>query len=63
MKGRDPCFKCSVCGEFVKYDRRTTNIKHNTNSVFNSYEEQWYPEEEIIFTHRKCESKTKPTQE
>lgn len=52
--GRDMCFKCSICGQYVKYDRRTTNIENNVVSVFNSSEEQWFPEEEIIFTHKKC---------
>lgn len=54
--GRDPTFKCSGCGQYVKYDRRTVNIDYNTASVFNAREEQWFPEEEVIFTHKKCDA-------
>ena len=56
-KGRDPMFKCSVCGRFVSYDRRTVKIAHYTDSLFDRSQEQWFPEEVIEFTHKKCGGK------
>ena len=56
-RGRDPMFKCSVCGKFVSYDRRRVNVSYYTNAIFDVYQEQWYPEEETEFTHKKCEKK------
>lgn len=57
VRGRDPMFKCSVCGRFVSYDRRTVNIRYYTEAIFDRYEEQWFPEDAIEFTHKKCEKK------
>lgn len=56
-RGREPMFKCAICGRFVSYDRRTVNIRYFTEAVFNSYEEQWFPEDITEFTHKKCEVK------
>jgi len=56
-RGRDAMFKCAICGRFVSYDRRTVNIKYYTDSIFERYEEQWFPEEMIEYTHKKCEVK------
>lgn len=50
-------FKCSICGRFVSYDRRTVNIKYYTDAIFDVHEEQWFPEEVTEFTHKKCEKK------
>ena len=56
-RGRDSMFKCSICGRFVSYDRRTINIHQYTEGIFDVNEEQWYPEEVVEFTHKKCEKK------
>ena len=56
-RGRDAMFKCSICGKFVLYDRRTVNTHQYTDSIFDGSQEQWYPEEEIEFIHKKCEKK------
>ena len=55
MKGRNSVFKCSVCGKFCSYDRRTVNVKTEQISYFDSTQEQWYPEYETTFTHKKCD--------
>lgn len=52
--GRDNCFKCIYCGKFVSHDRRKTNVKHATESYFDAGQEQWYPEEVIIMSHKHC---------
>ena len=55
--GRDPMFKCAICGKYVSYDRRKVNIDYATNAIFSASEEQWFPEDETIFTHKKCDKK------
>lgn len=58
-RGRHPDFKCCICGRFVPYDRRKIIISEYTIGVFNSYEEQWFPEDCIQVSHKKCETKLK----
>lgn len=59
VKGRDPVFKCSICGKFCSYDRRTVNIKQELIYYFDAYEEQWTAEHETIFTHKNVNLKNK----
>ena len=56
-RGRDPMFKCSICGRFVSYDRRTVNWENGVDWVYDGYLEFSIPEDIVIFTHKKCEKK------
>jgi hypothetical protein len=57
--GRHPDFKCVICGRFVSYDRRKTVIEYGIDSIFDKYQEQWFPEEMVYMYHKKCKTKEK----
>lgn len=52
--GRDADFKCIICGKFVSYDKRKTDIDFVIEEKFDSSQEQWYPEEKMYCKHKKC---------
>ena len=60
MKGRDADFKCAICGRYVPYDRRKVDVHYEQIASFNPYQEQYYPEDIIEMTHKKCKTKSKP---
>lgn len=57
--GRTPEFKCSICGKFLSYDRRTVIVNYYTKAIFDYNEEQWFPEDVTEFIHKKCLTKSK----
>lgn len=48
MKGRDPIFKCDVCGKFIAYDDIPDKVK--TEFILDSE----YTTEATCFTHLHC---------
>lgn len=58
-RGRDPDFKCTICGKYVSYDRRTIVIKNYMERMFSTAEEQYLLENVVQITHRKCMKKGK----
>ena len=60
MKGRDADFKCAICGRFTPYDRRKVIVTWHTIAVFSVSQEQYFPEDIIEMTHKKCKTKSKP---
>jgi len=50
-KGRDPMFKCSVCGKFIAYKDISNNVK------IDFIPDTEYTTEETIMTHLSCLTK------
>ena len=51
-KGRDPVFKCSICGKFIAYeDINTDKVKREMGNTIDTMLET------VEFYHTKCETK------